>query len=196
MMLAQLSRDCKRCIRIIRLLGSSAMSLTRRDRWQSSSKVSARRDCNRPSAIGSANGCIWQILLQKSVASGGGQSVMRPTVTGFDLPALTPLRNSDATQCTGLDMAAPGQPVIRAAAGSGRWRREQTRPGRLAGLAIEADRASGYALGVRTASRSSCAPALIARTPRSLRGSVQYPERLRADRAESFGRERSDSTAL
>src|SRR5579872_5415805 len=75
------------------------------------------------------------ILLQKSVASGGGQSVMRPTVTGFDLPALTPLRNSDATQCTGLDMAAPGQPVMRAGAGSGRWRREQTHPGRLVGRA-------------------------------------------------------------
>src|SRR5579863_1531605 len=47
MMPAWLSRDCKNCIRIIRLLGSSATSLTRRGRWQSSSKVSARRDCNR-----------------------------------------------------------------------------------------------------------------------------------------------------
>src|SRR5579871_3125541 len=132
----------------------------------------------------------------KSLLRRGGQSVMRPTVTGFDLPALRPPRNSDTTQCTGPDMAAPGQPVMRAAAGSGRWRREQTRPGRLAGLAVEADRAAGCALDARTASRSSCAPALIARTPRSLRGNVQYLERLRADRAESFGRERSDNTAF
>src|SRR4029077_7528364 len=55
MMLAQLSRNYKNCIRIIRLLGSSATSLTRRDPWQSSSKASARRDCNRPSALGFAN---------------------------------------------------------------------------------------------------------------------------------------------
>jgi cyclase len=51
-MLAQLSPDCKDCILRIRLLGSSATSLTLRDRWQNSSTASARRDCNRPSAPG------------------------------------------------------------------------------------------------------------------------------------------------
>lgn len=49
---------------------------------------------------------------------------------------------------------------------SGRWQQEQTRPGRLVVHADEADRASGHASSVRTASRSSCAHVV---TPQSLR---------------------------
>jgi hypothetical protein len=52
-------------------------------------------------------------------------------------------------------MAAAGQPAMRAAAGSGRWRQEQIRPGRLAGLAVEADRVAGCVSDARTASRTS-----------------------------------------
>jgi hypothetical protein len=40
------------------------------------------------------------------------------------------LRDSHATRCTEPDMAAAGQPAMRAAEGSGRWQREQTSPGR------------------------------------------------------------------
>src|SRR5271154_4711222 len=85
--------------------------------------------------------------------------------TGFDLPALrlsTQLRHYAVHR---TDMAAAGQPAMRAAASSGRWQQEQTRPGRLAGLAVEADRASGCASNVRTASRSSCGPVATAQNP-------------------------------
>jgi hypothetical protein len=54
----------------------------------------------------------------------------------------------------------------RTVAGSERWRPEQTHPGHLAGHAIGADRASRCASSVQTASRSSCAHAATARSPR------------------------------
>src|SRR5664279_5041000 len=53
--------------------------------------------------------------------------------------------NAPATRSTESHMAAAGRPIWRAVAGSGRWRPEQTHPGRLAGRAVEAGQASGCA---------------------------------------------------
>ena len=55
---------------------------------------------------------------------------------------------------------------MRAAAGSERWRPEQTHPGRLVDHAVEVGRASGCALSAQTASRSSCAHVAMFRSPR------------------------------
>lgn len=111
---------------------------------------------------------LGPILLQKSVASDGCPSAVRLRAPGFDLPASTLLRNSYSTRCTEPDMAAAGRPAMRGAAGSGR-QRERTRPGRLAGPAVEAVRAAGCASSARTASRSSYARAAIDRSPRCQR---------------------------
>src|SRR5436305_1903283 len=90
-------------------------------------------------------------------------SAIRLGATGFDLPALTPSTPSNATRCTEPERVAAWQPEMQVAAGSVRWRPEQTHPGRLAGPAVEADRASGCASSVRTASRSFCVHGVIAR---------------------------------
>jgi len=123
----------------------------------------------------------------------GGHPV---NVGGFDPPTLAALGNFDATQCTEPEREAVVRPAPRTFVGSERWQPEQTRPVRLVDHAVGADRASGCASSVRTASRSSCVPALIGRRPRSQRRTGQYPERLRADRVESCETEPSDSTAL
>ena len=66
-------------------------------------------------------------------------------VTGrVPLPRRSP-RNFYATQYTEPERVAVAQPAMRAAVGSEQWRPEQTRPERLAGLAVGADRASGCA---------------------------------------------------
>jgi hypothetical protein len=74
---------------------------------------------------------------------------------------------------------------MRAALGSERWRLERTHPGRLAGHAVEAGRASGCASGARTASRSSCAHAATAQSPRCQRTSGQCLGRAHGYRAGS-----------
>jgi hypothetical protein len=61
--------------------------------------------------------------------------------TGFDPPALTLLRNSNATRCTEPERVVDERPAMRAAAGSERWQQEQTRLGRLVVHAVEAGRA-------------------------------------------------------
>jgi hypothetical protein len=66
------------------------------------------------------------------------------------------LRNSCATQNTERERVAVG-PAMRAVAGSEQWQPEQTHPGHPLDHAIETDRASECASGVRTASRSSYA---------------------------------------
>src|SRR6516162_645621 len=115
-----------------------------------------------------------------------------------DLGALAPTL---FTQLRRYAMPEPQQvavvsPMLRAAVGSERWLQEQTRPEHRAGRAIAVDRVSGCASSAQTASRSSCARALIARRPRSRQTNAQYHERLRADRVVSCGTGPSDSTAL
>ena len=51
------------------------------------------------------------------------------------------LRNFNSMQCTKPQRAAVAQRAMQGAGGSGRGRREQTRPEQLAGHAVEADRA-------------------------------------------------------
>src|SRR5437868_14607811 len=112
---------------------------------------------------------------------------------GFDPPALTLSTPSNATQCTEPQQVAVGPYMLRAAVGSGRWRQERTRPGRLSGRAIAV---SGCASSGRTASRSFCVHVVIARRPRFRRRNAQHHERLHADRVESCETGPSDSTAL
>src|SRR6478609_948212 len=85
------------------------------------------------------------------------------------------LRNSNATRCRGPQRVAAERPATRAAACSGRWQQEQTRPERLVVHAVEADRASGYVSNVQTASRSSCAHVV---TSQSLRCQQTTEQRL------------------
>src|SRR5664280_3816752 len=82
-------------------------------------------------------------------------------------------------------MVVAGRPIWRAAVGSEQWRPEQTRPERLVDHAVAAGRASGYASGARTASRSSCAHGVTARRLQCPQGNEQRLGRVRGYRAGS-----------
>src|SRR5882757_1611309 len=92
--------------------------------------------------------------------------------------------------------AVAERPATRAAADSERGRPEQIRPGRLVGHAVEADRVSGCASSVRTASRSSCAPAATAPSPRCQRTTGQRPGHAHGYRAGSCEMVPSGSIAV
>jgi len=85
---------------------------------------------------------------------------------------------------------------MRAAAGSERWRPEQTHPGRLVDHAVEVGRASGCASGAQTASRSSCAHVATPRSPRCQRTTEQRRGRAHVCRAGSCAMVLLDSTAV
>src|ERR1700761_7022686 len=91
-----------------------------------------------------------------------GHSLRR---AGFDAPTLT-LSNFCATQYTEPERVEVARPALPASASSERWQQEQTRPEPLAVHVVEADRASGCASSVRTASRSSCAHVATSQSPR------------------------------
>ena len=88
------------------------------------------------------------------------------------------------------------RPATRPAAGSEQWQQEQTHPGHLVGHAAEADRASGCASNVRTASRSSCAHAATARSHRCQRTTGQRPGHAHGCRAGSCEMVPSGSIAV
>jgi hypothetical protein len=95
------------------------------------------------------------------------------------------LLNSDATRCTEPWQVAVVRPGLRGVAGSERWRRGQTHPVSLADHAVEVDRASECASGVRTASQSSFAHVATAQSPRCQRRTVQRLGRVHGCRAGS-----------
>src|ERR1700723_4030924 len=105
---------------------------------------------------------------------------------GLDPPIpAAALRNFDATQCTTPEREAVVRPAPRTAASSERWRPEQTHPAHLAGRAVGADRASGSASSVRTASRSFCAHVVTAQSLRFQRTTAQRRGHARGYRAGS-----------
>src|SRR6476659_1732963 len=109
----------------------------------------------------------WQILLQKSPVTDDVDLAISLGATGFGPRPRRSLRNSYATQYTEPERVAVAQPARRAVAGSEQWRPEQIRPEHLVDHAVEADRASGCASDVRTASRSSSARVATAQSPRA-----------------------------
>src|SRR6187551_362286 len=132
-----------------------------------------------------ADVAYWPILLQKSPVTDDVDLAISLGATGFGPRPRRSLRNSYATQYTEPERVAVAQPAMRSAAGSEQWRPEQTRPEHLVDHAVEADRALGCASSARTASRSSCARAATARSPRCQRTTVQRPGHVHGYRAGS-----------
>src|SRR6478736_7258611 len=129
--------------------------------------------------------CFVPILLQKSPVTDDVDLAISLGATGIGPRPRRSLRNSYATQYTEPERVAVAQPAMRAAAGSEQWRPEQIRPEHLVDHAVEADRASGCASSARTASRSSCAGAATARSPRCQQTTVQRPGHVHGYRAGS-----------
>ena len=136
------------------------------------------------------------ILLQKSAAMDlAAGPFVEPRSEALALTHFTQLRRY-ATRCAEPEPVAVVRPAMQIASDSGRWRLEQTHPGHLAGRAIGADQASGCASSVRTSSRSSCADAERARSPRCQRTTGRRPGRAHVCRAGSCAMVLLDSTAV
>src|SRR6476661_1403554 len=125
------------------------------------------------------------ILLQKSPVTDDVDLAISLGATGFGPRPRRSLRTSYVTQYKEPEQVAVAQPAMRAAAGSEQWRPEQIHPEHLVDHAVEADRASGCASSVRTASRSSCAHVATARSPRCQRATAQRPGHVHGYRAGS-----------
>ena len=82
-----------------------------------------------------------------------------------------------------------GRPAKRTAGDFELWRPEQIHPGHLEARAIEVDQASGCASSGRTASRSFCAHAVIARRLRYPRKTGQRLGRAHGRRADPAKRD-------
>ena len=78
----------------------------------------------------------WRPLFVFAIGSGRRVGAISLMSVGFDPPMLAALRNFDATQCTEPEREAVVRLALRTVVSSGRWRREQTRPGHPTGRAV------------------------------------------------------------